>query len=154
MTIEVSESYADGESKWPLKNRARRLALVRCERQAQAQQEAATGYLAGLAIAALRHFPVEPGSLDFLAGRRFADRLDRSDLCVADAVNRRDTRTDGLAVDMHSARAAQRHAAAQFRAAHTEQVAQHPEKRCISIDVDGMTISIDRDIKSHDDLLF
>jgi hypothetical protein len=31
--------------------------------------------------------------------------------------------------------------------------AQHPQERCISVDVDGMTISVDRELESHGDLL-
>src|SRR6516162_10305508 len=69
--------------------------------------------LAGLAVAALNDFAVEPGLLDLGACRRCADRLDGRDLRAADAVDRRDAGTDGSAVEVHGASAAQRHPAAE-----------------------------------------
>jgi len=59
--------------------------------------------------------------------RRLADRLDRGDRAVADAVDRRLAGADRLAVDMHGAGAAQRLAAAELGPGHTEHVAQHPQ---------------------------
>src|SRR3984893_11933807 len=64
--------------------------------------------LARLAVPALNDLPVEPGLLDLGAHRCRADCLDRGDLGGADAVDRGDAGTDGGAVDMHGARAAER----------------------------------------------
>ena len=48
---------------------------------------------------------------------------------VPDAVDGRDAGAHRGAVEMHRAGAAQRHAAAEFRAGHAEHVAQHPKQR-------------------------
>src|ERR1700745_1006682 len=50
---------------------------------------------------------------------------------------------------MHGAGTAQRHAAAEFRAGHAEHVSQHPEQRCITVDIDAARTSIDIDGKGH-----
>jgi hypothetical protein len=73
----------------------------------------------------------------FRAGWRHADRHDRRALGVADAVNSCGARARGAAVDMQGAGAAQRYAAAEFRAGHAEPVAQHPEQRRIAVDIDA-----------------
>ena len=57
--------------------------------------------------------------------------------------------TRGGAVDMHGASAAQRHAAAELRASHTEHVAQHPEQRRIAIDIDGPIDAVDLNRGGH-----
>src|SRR3981081_2439944 len=80
--------------------------------------------LARLAVAALGDLAVEPDLLNLGAGRGLADRLDRRDLGCADAVDRGDAGAGGGAVDMDGTRAAERHAAAEFRTGHTEHVAQ------------------------------
>ena len=92
---------------------------------------------------------VEPGLLDLGARRCRADRLDRCDLGRADAVDRRDAGTGGDTVDMHRAGAAQRHAAAEFRAGHAEHVAQHPEERRVAVDIDAVRSSVDFDREGH-----
>src|SRR5258706_886380 len=48
--------------------------------------------LARLAVAALRHFQIDPGLLDFLAGGGSADRFDRSDALAGDSGDRRQAR--------------------------------------------------------------
>jgi hypothetical protein len=45
--------------------------------------------------------------------------------------------------------AAERHAAAELRAGHADDVAQHPEERGIAVDIDGVIGSIDLDRKGH-----
>src|SRR5881396_496551 len=72
--------------------------------------------LARLAIAALRYLQVDPGLLDLFAGWRGTDRLDRGDAFAGRRGDRRDARAHRLAVDVDRARAAQRHAAAEFPA--------------------------------------
>src|SRR5213592_4589511 len=79
--------------------------------------------LAGLAIAALRHLERDPGLLDLLASGGGADGLDRGDALAGRGGDRRDARAHRLAVDVDGARAAQRNAAAEFRAGHPEHVA-------------------------------
>src|SRR5216684_8692970 len=105
--------------------------------------------LARLAVAALNDLPVEPGLLDLGARRRRADRLDRRDLGGADAVDRGDAGTGGDAIDMYGAGAAQRHAAAEFRAGHAEHVAQDPQESGVTVDIDRPIDAVDLDRCGH-----
>jgi hypothetical protein len=50
---------------------------------------------------------------------------------------------------MHGAGAAERHATAELRAGHAEHVAQHPEERCVAVDIDTMRGSVDFDEEGH-----
>ena len=109
--------------------------------------------LAGLAVAALHDFEIEPGVLDFRAGRRVPDRLDRGDLGIADAVDGGDAGADRLAVLLHRTGAALRDAAAEFRSGHAENVAQHPEQRRIAVSIDAMRRPVDIEGNCHCRLL-
>src|SRR3989442_4433695 len=80
--------------------------------------------LAGLAIAALRHLQLDPGLLDLFAGGSRTDGLDRGDALAGRGGDRRDARAHRLAIEVDRARAAQRHAAAEFRAGHSEHIAK------------------------------
>src|SRR5215510_10403600 len=120
-----------------------------------ARKECRSGHdLARLAVAALRDLAIDPGLLDPGARRGRADRLDGGDLGAADAVDRGDAGTRRLAADMHRAGAAQRHAAAEFRAGHAEHVAQHPEERGIAVDIDAVRAAVDFDSERHGLLSF
>src|SRR5215831_1746724 len=112
------------------------------------------GLLASSAEAALDDFEVEPGPLDLGASHRRADRLNRSDLGGAHAVDEGDTGTGRSAVDMHRAGATQRHAAAELRARHAEHVAQHPEQRRVAVDIDAVRAAVDFDGEGHGMLSF
>src|SRR6266550_4076114 len=79
--------------------------------------------LAGLAVAALHNLQLQPRLLQGCALRPLADRLDRRDRTVADAVDRRLAGADRLAVEMYCAGAAQRLAAAELSPGHAEHVA-------------------------------
>src|SRR6267142_701905 len=109
--------------------------------------------LARLAIAALRDFQRDPGLLDLLAGWSGADGLDRGDALAGRGRDRRDARAHWLAVAVHRARAAQRHAAAEFRAGHPEHVAQHPQQRRVVVDIDAAGFAVDRQSLWHVSLL-
>jgi hypothetical protein len=50
---------------------------------------------------------------------------------------------------MHGAGAAQRYAAAELRAGHPQHVAQYPEQRRVTVDIDGVWIPVDFDIESY-----
>src|SRR6266702_5483486 len=63
--------------------------------------------LAGLAIAALRHFQRDPGLLDLFAGGRGTDGLDRGDALAGRGSDRREACANRLAVYLYRARAAQ-----------------------------------------------
>src|SRR5215468_3889996 len=106
--------------------------------------------LARLAVTALNDFAVEPSLLDPGARGCRADRLDRRHLRFADAVDRCDAGTGGDAIDMYGAGAAQGHAAAELRAGHAENVAQHPEQRRIAVDINLVGVSVDFNAKRHD----
>lgn len=92
---------------------------------------------------------IEPGFLDLGAGRRRADRLDRRDLRCAKAFDIGNAGARCNSVDMDRAGAAQRHTAAELRTRHTQNVAQHPQQRCIAIDVDVMCCPINIDGEGH-----
>src|SRR6266496_1143809 len=109
--------------------------------------------LAGLAIAALRHLERDPGLLNLFACGGGTDGLDRGDALAGRGGDRRDTRAHRLAVDVDRARAAQRHAAAEFRAGHPEHVAQHPEQRRVVVDIDAAGFDVDSQRMWHLSLL-
>ena len=106
--------------------------------------------LAGLAIAALHDFEVEPGLLHLGAGGRRADAFDGGDRAVADRADRQHAGAHRLAVDMHGAGAALRDAAAEFRAGHAEHIAQHPEQRHVGGRVEGFVFAVDCQRRCHD----
>src|SRR3954453_17369228 len=106
--------------------------------------------LARLAVSALRDLMVEPGLLDLRANRCRTYRLNRYDFGFTNAVDRRDAGTDGGAVEMHGAGATQRHSTAELRASHAEDVAQNPQQRRVTIDVDAPRGSVNVDGKTHD----
>jgi hypothetical protein len=68
---------------------------------------------------------------------------------AADAVDGCDVGTGGDPIDMHSAGAAERHAAAKLRPGHAEYVAQHPKKRGITVGVNGALDTIDLNRGGH-----
>jgi hypothetical protein len=72
-----------------------------------------------------------------------------SGLQAADPVDNGYARAGGAAVDMHSAGAAERHAAAELRAGHAEHVTQHSEKRRVAVDIDGVIHAVDLNRRSH-----
>src|SRR5882762_10303408 len=99
--------------------------------------------LAGLAVAALRHLQLDPGLLDLLASGGGTNGLDRSDALAGRGRDRRDARAHRLAVEVDRARAAQSEAATEFRAGHSEHIAQHPEQRRVVVDIDAAGFAVD-----------
>src|SRR5258708_39962041 len=83
--------------------------------------------LAGLAIAALRNIELAPGLLNrVIAG--WMQAFDRRDLSADPIGDRGDASACGLLVHEHRACAAQRHAAATFRAGQSDFVTEKPEQ--------------------------
>src|SRR5579883_337821 len=105
---------------------------------------------AGLAIAALRHLPREPGALHGMAAI-LRQAFDGGDLGVAHRRNGQRAGALRLAIDQHGAGAAFSDAAAIFRTGEIEAVAQHPEERRIILDLDGVLLAVDgeRDHARH-----
>src|SRR5262249_58551295 len=68
---------------------------------------------------------------------------------TADAVDRGNAGADGDAVNMHGAGAAQRHAAAELRSGHAEDIAQHPQQRGVAINIDRSIDAVDLDGGGH-----
>jgi hypothetical protein len=99
--------------------------------------------LAALAVAALRHVVLDPGGLHGLADTVFADGFDRGDLLAFGRRKRRHARAHRRAVQVDSAGAAQRLAAAELGAGHAERVTQGPEKRCAGIGIDVHVLGVD-----------
>src|SRR5207244_4257941 len=85
--------------------------------------------LASLAVAAVGHAEVDPRRLHCLAHLVPADRLDGGDLPLRRRRDRRDAGARGSTVEVHRTGAAQRHAATELGPGHSEDIAQHPQKR-------------------------
>src|SRR5262245_1608951 len=105
--------------------------------------------LAGLAVAALNDLPVEPGLLDPGARRCPADGLDRGDLRLAYAVDGSDAGPGSGPVHMHGAGSAERYPAAELCPGHAEHIAQHPQERSVTVDIDGSIDAVDLDRDCH-----
>src|SRR5271165_6913366 len=115
-----------------------------------ARNERRSGHdLARLAVAALNHLPVEPGLLNPGARRCRADRLNRRDLGFAEVADGSDAGSRRDAVDMNSAGAAERHAAAELRAGQAQHVAQHPKERRVGVHIDGPIDAVDPNRDGH-----
>src|SRR6195256_3064563 len=101
--------------------------------------------LTGLTIAALRDVQLDPGLLYRMAaiGRQ---TLDGGHAPRADRVHRRDARADWLPIQVHGARTAQGHAAAELGAGQAQRVAQHPQQRHVGIDIDFGVLAVDAEL--------
>ena len=104
--------------------------------------------LARLAVAALGHVELEPGPLHRVraVGRQPLDRRDHG------ARRGRHGQYAGAhrrAVEVHGARTALRHAAAELRALQTDDVAQHPQQRHVRLDVHRTRLAVDREADPH-----
>src|SRR5882724_5743472 len=99
--------------------------------------------LTRLAVAALHDLEVEPRLLYLLAGRRLPDRLDGGDFLAGGRGHRGNTRADRLAVELHGAGPAQRHAAAELRAGQADDIAQRPQDRHVRGHVHGLVLTVD-----------
>src|SRR5271167_3655886 len=117
------------------------------------QQRGCGHVLAGLAIATLNDFEIEPRLLNLLTRRRIPDSFDRGDRGTADTIDRRDTGAGRRPVQMNRAGAAEGHAAAELGAGHAEHVAKHPQKRGITVDIDGAIYTVYPDLECHAHLL-
>ena len=113
--------------------------IGRCLQQCRRRHD-----LAGLAIAALDHFEIEPRLLHLGADRRVADAFDGGDRPVADRSDGQHAGTHGLAADMDRAGAALRDAATEFRASQPKNIAEYPEQGHIVGNIDGFLRTIDR----------
>src|SRR5262249_27863491 len=96
----------------------------------RAEQRRGAHDLAALAVAALGRVLLDPRLLERVQAAR-AEALDGGDGLRLDLAHGRDARAHGLAVDVHGARAAERHAAAVLRAGEAELLAEHPEERSL-----------------------
>src|SRR5882724_9863197 len=99
--------------------------------------------LARLAVAALRHVVLDPRGLQGLAFLGLADALDGGDTLADRGGEWRGAGSRGLAVHVHRAGAAQRHAAAVFGAGHVEVVAQNPKEGRVRIGVHRHSFAVD-----------
>ena len=87
------------------------------------------------------------------AGLGRADALDGGDGAIANRSDRQKTRAHRVAVDMHGAGATLRDAAAVFGARHAKHIAQHPQERGVTVDIDVVCRTVDFDGKGHGELL-
>src|SRR5882757_1356511 len=101
--------------------------------------------LAGLAVAALRYTEIAPRDLNRVFALR-VEAFDGHDLLAADVGHRHAAGAHGLAVEMHRAGAAERNAAAEFRAGQSKLVAQIPHQRHRRIAVERALLSVHADI--------
>src|SRR6516225_1186972 len=101
--------------------------------------------LAGLAIAALRDIQGPPSLLHRVIAV-CVETLDRGHRSPGDVSHRGDAGAGGVAIDMHGAGAAQRHAAAEFCAGKPELVPQIPEQRHRRIAVARLVLAVDAEL--------
>src|SRR5215467_11783841 len=85
--------------------------------------------LSRLTVTTLRYAHLHPGRLQRPPNLVGLDSLDGHDLRVGHRGDRRGAGAHGLAVDVHGARAAEGHAAAELGARHPKLVAQRPQQR-------------------------
>src|SRR6266852_7770417 len=78
--------------------------------------------------------------------------FDGGDFLAGDAGNRGDAGARSFAIDMHGASAAERHAAAEFRAGHVQGVTKHPEQRHVRADFDGLGLAVQSESDGHGNL--
>ena len=81
---------------------------------------------AALAIAALRHVVVDPGLLNFVQDAVLGECFDGRDVLADRISDLNHTRARGSAIDMHSAGAALRDAAAVLRARKPDGISDNP----------------------------
>src|SRR5271163_4148350 len=97
--------------------------------------------LAGLAIAALRNIDLAPGLLNRMITRRM-QAFDRRNLSAGHVGDRGDAGAYGLLVHDHRACAAQRLAAAKFRAGQSGFVTEKPEQREIRVAIPALFVAV------------
>src|SRR5712671_1680429 len=105
--------------------------------------------LARLTVAALHDVELEPCLLKSLSNRRLSNRFDRGDGFLTDGTDGRYARAHRHAVDVHGAGAAQGDAAAELCTRDAEHIAQHPQQRSVSIDVDCPRSAVDVERECH-----
>src|SRR5882672_2589083 len=104
--------------------------------------------LAGLAVAALRDFLVDPGLLHGVQAIA-PDAFDRHDLAAGERTHRQDARARRATVDEDGAGTAETRSATEFRAGEPCVVAQVPEKRHRGIAVEAALYAVDVECDCH-----
>src|ERR1700722_1501374 len=107
------------------------------------QQRGGGHDLPGLAIAALHDIDIDPRALHGMT-RIGGKSFDGRDLLAGDSRRGRYARAQRRAVDMHRASAALRHAATEFRASQSDNIADDPKQRHVVRNVYVMRLSVDR----------
>src|SRR5262249_26009736 len=98
---------------------------------------------AGLAVSALRNVVVDPGLLHLVQNPSLGEPLDGRDLLALGGAHRQRARAHGLTVDMHRASTALGYSAPVLGAGQADVLANHPEQRCVRVDIDVVRLSID-----------
>src|SRR4029077_5208350 len=98
--------------------------------------------LARLAVAALRYVRLDPRHLQRVP-QIGGQALDRHHLRARGTPHRRDTRTNGLAVEVDGAGTAQGHAASELGAGEAQRFAEDPEQRRVGGDVHRVVPTVD-----------
>jgi hypothetical protein len=101
----------------------------------------------------LHDLKIEPGLLNVSAHGRLANRLNSRDRRISDTIDRGDARSDGISVHVNGASAAQSLAAAEFRACHSQHVADNPQQWRVAIDIDDVIDPINLGRECHRDPL-
>src|SRR5262249_56277635 len=87
--------------------------------------------------------------MDCSASIGSANGLDGCDAGRADAVDRRDARSDGDPVLVYGAGSAQRLATTKLCAGQTQNITQHPKKGYVTIDIDHVCLPVYFDAEGH-----
>ena len=104
--------------------------------------------LSRLAVAALRDVFGNPGLLDGMQAFG-GNSFNCGDFLSGDAADLSDAGASGFSIDVNGAGAAERHAAAEFSAGHTERVAEYPEQGHFGTDVDRLGFSVQGEGDGH-----
>src|SRR2546425_5893744 len=116
--------------------------LLVCWLRPFAEQHSSGHDLSGLTIPALRHILRDPRLLQ-RTSELWRKPLDAHDLLAGRARYRRHTRAHRFAVEMHRARATQRHAEAEFCAGELKIFPEHPEQWRVRADIHRALLPVD-----------
>src|SRR5882724_11260888 len=109
--------------------------------------------LAGLTVTALNHLELEPRALYCLPLRRRANCLDGSNGTICNVPDRHDAGPDRSTIHVYGARAAQRRTATKLGSRHAKHIAQYPQQRHFSFDVNVVSGPVYVDGEVHCSLL-
>jgi hypothetical protein len=104
--------------------------------------------LTGLAVAALGNIRFHPGNLNWMA-TVFGQPFDGSNFLTDNGAGWGYAGANGLSIYLHSAGTTLGDAAGVLGASQTHGVPEHPEQRCLGLDVDAVRLTVNVEFESH-----